>query len=271
VLDPKGPIGVAERSILLNSLAIMLVVVVPVIVLTLAFAWWYRASNSRARYQPDWAYSGRLEFIVWAIPALIVMFLGGVAWVGSHALDPWKPIASNRPPLEVQVVSMDWKWLFLYPDIGIASVNEVVVPAGTPIHFRLTSDTVMNSFFVPQLGGQIYTMAGMESQLYLLADEPGVFAGISAQFSGAGFPDMQFRMRAVGNAEFADWSSKTRGAGETLDLAAYERLALPGVERQPRTYGAITADLFYTIVSRFTAKPEAAAGAGRDLHPTHSS
>ena len=257
MLDPKGPIGIAERSILMNSLAIMLVVVVPVIVLTLAFAWWYRASNTQARYTPDWAYSGRLEFIVWAIPALIVMFLGGVAWVGSHALDPWKPIASNTAPIEIQVVSMDWKWLFLYPDLGIASVNEVVVPAGTPIHFRLTSATVMNSFFVPQLGSQIYTMAGMESQLYLLADEPGVFAGISAQFSGQGFSDMRFRVRSLAGAEFADWLGKTRGAGGTLDRAAYERLAVPGTEQEPRTYGAFEAGLFQRIVARFMAKPDA--------------
>lgn len=269
VLDPKGPIGDAQRSILLNSFVIMLFVVVPVIVLTLAFAWWFRASNTRAKYTPEWVYSGRIEFIVWAIPALVVMFLGGIAWVGSHDLDPWKPIESDRPAVEVQVVSLDWKWLFIYPDEGIASVNELVVPAATPVHFRLTSATVMNSFFVPQLGSQIYTMAGMESQLHLQADAPGEFDGLSAQFSGEGFPDMHFRLRAVGDADYAAWLGRMRGAVDKLDLSAYRTLSEPGVEKRPRFYGAVEPDLFHAVMMQSHTLPDPKPGAARPA-PAHS-
>ncbi|MBO9664213.1 ubiquinol oxidase subunit II [Dokdonella sp.] len=267
VLDPKGPIGDAERSILLNSFVIMLFVVVPVIVLTLAFAWWFRASNTRAKYTPEWVYSGRIEFIVWAIPVLVVLFLGGIAWVGSHDLDPWKPIDSDKPAVEVQVISLDWKWLFIYPEEGVASVNELVVPAATPVHFRLTSATVMNSFFVPQLGSQIYTMAGMESQLHLLAHAPGEFDGLSAQFSGEGFPDMHFKLRAVDAADYSVWLDRTRGTSDRLDMAAYRALSEPGVEKQPRAYGAVEADLFRNVVMQSHTLPDPPPNAGRGARP----
>jgi cytochrome o ubiquinol oxidase subunit 2 len=171
VLDPKGPIAIANRQILLNSLGIMLAIVIPVIVATLGVAFWFRASNSRARYRPEFAYSGRLEMLVWSIPAMIVFLVGGVAWVGSHDVSPRKPIASSVQALRVQVASLDWKWLFIYPEQGVASVNRLTVPVGTPISLELSSSGVMNSFFVPQLGSQIYTMAGMVTRLHLLADE----------------------------------------------------------------------------------------------------
>jgi len=188
VLNPKGPIAAAERLLLTNSLVIMLVVVVPVIVATLITAWWYRASNPRATRSLNLAYEGRIEFVTWSIPALIVALLGGVSWIGSHQLDPRAPIAANVPPLQVDVVALDWKWLFIYRDHGIAAVNQLVLPVGTPVQFRLTSATVMNSFFVPQLGSQIYTMSGMQTHLNLRADSPGEYPGISANFSGDGFP-----------------------------------------------------------------------------------
>src|SRR6266481_6034185 len=165
VLDPQGPIASAERLLLINSTAIMLVVVIPVIVATLAFAWWYRSSNNRATRSLDESYEGRLEFVVWSIPALTVILLGGVIWIGSHQLDPRARIPGKSDPLRVDVVALDWKWLFIYPDQGVAAVNELVIPAGTPVEFRLTSATVMNSFFVPQLGSQIYTMGGMTTHL----------------------------------------------------------------------------------------------------------
>ena len=177
VLEPHGPIGNAELVILYDATAIMLAVVIPVILLTIGFAWWFRAGNTRARYLPDWEYSGRIEMIVWSIPALVIVFLGGIAWIGSHDLDPPRPIESAAAPLEVEVVSLDWKWLFIYPDEGIASVNRLVVPVGTPVRFRLTSASVMNSFFVPQLGSQIYTMPGMTTRLNLQADQPGRLPG----------------------------------------------------------------------------------------------
>ncbi len=249
VLDSRGPVAHAERIILLDSLAIMLAIIVPTIVATLAFAWWFRASNKRAQYLPTWAYSGRLEFIVWAIPALTVIFLGGIAWIGSHDLDPYAPLESKTAPLEIEVVSLDWKWLFIYPEAQVASVNELTVPAGTPIHFRLTSGTVMNSFFVPQLGSQIYTMAGMTSQLSLLADVPGVFRGISAQFSGDGFADMHFEVHALSAPDYAAWIEKTKNAGKTLDAAAFAGLSRPGVTPQPFTYGSVAPDFFAHVLA----------------------
>jgi cytochrome o ubiquinol oxidase subunit 2 len=247
-LDPQGPVAHAERLILIDSTAIMLAVVVPVILATLAFAWWFRAGNTKATYRPDWAYSGRLEFIVWSIPALMVLFLGGIGWVGSHDLDPGKPLESETAPLEVQVVSLDWKWLFIYPAENVASVNRLVVPAGTPIHFRLTSATVMNSFFVPQLGSQIYTMAGMATQLNLMADKPGTYPGLSAQFSGDGFADMRFDVQAMPQAEFDSWVSAARGQGQALDTAAYTALEQQSSAVPPVTYHDVDPGLFDKIV-----------------------
>ena len=173
VLDPKGPIGASNRLILINATEIMLVIVVPTIIAALVFAWWFRASNTRARYRPGFVYSGQIELIVWSIPILVILFLGGVIWIGSHDLDPYRPIPSPKPPLQVQVVSLDWKWLFIYPEQGVASLNELVLPAGVPVHFYLTSATVMNNFFVPQLGSMIATMNGMVTQLHLQADHAG--------------------------------------------------------------------------------------------------
>src|SRR5882757_3827353 len=216
VLDPQGPIASAERLILLNATAIMLVVVVPVIILTLAFAWWYRASNQRSTYSPDWSYSGHIELVVWSIPAMVVILLAGVAWTGSHLLDPARRLQSDVKPIRIEVVSLDWKWLFIYPDQHIAAINELVVPAETPVEFMLTSATVMNSFFVPQLGSQIYTMPGMATYLNLMADRPGEYPGLSAQFSGDGFSDMRFVVRAVPAADFQSWLARTRDVGTAL-------------------------------------------------------
>jgi cytochrome o ubiquinol oxidase subunit 2 len=249
VLDPHGPIGRAERIILYNATAIMLAVVVPVILLTVAFAWWFRAGNKRAKYRPDWEYSGRIEMIVWSIPALVVLFLGGIAWIGSHDLDPPKPIASAVPPLDVEVVSLDWKWLFIYPTEGVASINRLVVPIGTPIRFRLTSASVMNSFFVPQLGSQIYTMAGMTTRLNLQADHAAVYKGLSAQFSGEGFSDMRFDLVAVPADQFQGWVNTAKMGGGTLDAAAFAALTRPSKADKPATYAGVAPGLFETVSS----------------------
>jgi cytochrome o ubiquinol oxidase subunit II len=190
VLDPQGPIASAERLILLNATAIMLVVVLPVIVLTLAFAWRYRASNRRAAYRPDWSYSGYIELVTWSIPTMVVLLLAAVAWIGSHQLDPALSLQSGVKPIRIEVVSLDWKWLFIYPDQQVAAVNQLEIPTGVPVEFVLTSATVMNSFFVPQLGSQIYTMPGMTTRLNLLAERAGDYPGLSANFSGDGFSDM---------------------------------------------------------------------------------
>jgi len=248
VLDPKGPIALAERQILFNALGIMLAIVIPVIIATLGVAFWFRSSNQRARYRPNFAYSGRLEMLVWSIPAMTVFLVGGVAWVGSHELNPRKPIVSNVKPLRVQVASLDWKWLFIYPDEGVASVNYLAIPAGTPVSFELTSSGVMNSFFVPQLGSQIYTMAGMVTRLHLQADQPGSYRGMSAQYSGEGFADMTFNVEAVTPDKFSEWVDTTRNVGVELNATAYAELAKPSAKVPPFTYRAVAPGLFNRIM-----------------------
>ena len=217
ILDPVGPVGHAEKLILINSTAIMLAIVIPVIIATIAFAWWFRRGNTKAEYRPEWEYSGAIELVVWAVPALTIMLLGGIAWIGSHDLEPSKPLKSPAPPVNVEVVSLDWKWLFIYPDQGIATVNQLVVPAGTPVSFRLTSATVWNSFFVPQFGTMIYTMPRMTTRLNLQADRTGEYDGLSSHYSGDGFSGMHFKAHVVPPEQFAAWAHGARrlrsGAG----------------------------------------------------------
>jgi len=244
VLDPQGVVGKAERVILYDATAIMLAVVVPVIVLTLVFAWWFRAGNRRATYLPDWDYSGRIEMITWSVPALVVCFLGGMAWIGSHELHPPKPLAGASAPVEVDVVALDWRWLFLYRAQGVASLNQLTIPAGVPIHFRITATSVMNSFFIPQLGSQIYAMPGMTTQLYLQADQPGTYQGLSAQFSGDGFSDMRFQAVAVPADAFEHWIEAVRRGGGVLDRAAFAQLARPARAEGTTTYAHVAAGLF---------------------------
>jgi cytochrome o ubiquinol oxidase subunit II len=248
VLDPKGPVALGERQILFNALGIMLAIVIPVILATLGVAFWFRASNERARYRPNFAYSGRLEMLVWSIPAMTVFLVGGVAWVSSHDLSPRKPIVSTVKPLRVQVASLDWKWLFIYPDQGVASVNRLTIPVGTPVSLELTSSGVMNSFFVPQLGGQIYTMAGMITRLHLQADHPGTYRGFSAQFSGEGFSDMHFDADAVPDDQFAQWLDAARSGGPELDAKSYADLAKPSAVVAPFTYRSVAPGLFNSIL-----------------------
>jgi cytochrome o ubiquinol oxidase subunit II len=270
ILDPQGPIGAAQKTILLNSTVIMLAIVVPTILAALVFAWWFRASNTRARYRPDFTFSGALELVVWSIPVLVIMFLGGIIWIGSHDLDPKRPIASDSQPTAVQVVSLDWKWLFIYPGQGVASVNELVVPAGIPVHFTLTSATVMNAFFVPQLGSMIYVMNGRATQLWLQADDPGDLHGLSANYSGGGFSDMGFTVRAVTPDAFQGWVEATRQTGPTLDRAAYERLAEQSRVVAPFTYRQVDPALFDAVVSqRIPPGPGPTTGRGGrpDVHP----
>ena len=250
VLSPAGPIGAADRRILLDALAIMLAIVIPTILATLAFAWWFRASNARARHQPNWSYSGRIELIVWSIPALVVFFLGGIAWIGSHLLDPARPLSSGAKPLEIQVVSLDWKWLFIYPEQGVASVNDLVAPAGVPLHFEITSASVFNVFFVPRLGSEIYSMYGMTTQLYLQADHPGIYPGLSAHFSGDGFSDMAFDLHAVTPEQFSAWATATSASGPVLDEAAYRNLLTQSQNLKPYTYREVQRDLYGDIVSQ---------------------
>ena len=256
VLDPAGPVAAGERTILFNSLAIMLSIIVPVIVLTLAFAWWFRAGNTRAKYRPDWTYSGQLELLVWSIPLLAIIFLAGITWIGSHQLEPSRPLASRQRAIPVQVVALNWKWLFIYPDQGVASINHLVIPAGTPVSFRITSQTVMNSFFVPRLGSQIYAMSGMDAKLNLQADRPGRYRGISAHYSGEGFSDMNFIVDAVPPAAFGAWAARAKGAGAVLDGRTYLRLAAHQAASAPMTFGAVQPGLYDAVVQ----------GAGTQMH-----
>jgi cytochrome o ubiquinol oxidase subunit II len=226
----------------------MLAIVVPTIIATLGVAWWYRSSNQRARRQPDFVYSGRVELIVWSIPALVIIFLGGIAWISSHDLDPAQPIPSKAAPLDIQVVSLDWKWLFIYPKLGIASVDRMVVPAGVPLHLMLTSASVWNVFWVPQLGSMLYCMNGMAGNLYLQADHPGVYRGESAMISGDGFSDMHFDTEAVTQDQFDAWVASTRSTGPALDDAAYRELLQQSVPAHPYTYSSVRPGLFSDIV-----------------------
>ena len=249
VLDPIGPVAAQEKQLLINSTAIMLAIIIPTMIATVAFAWWFRRGNAKAEYRPDWEYSGAVEMVVWGIPILTIMLLGGIAWIGSHNLEPSKPLVSDKPPLKVEVVSLDWKWLFIYPDQGIATVNQLVVPSGTPVSYRLTSATVWNVFWVPQMGTMIYTMPRMTTRLNLQADRQGSFNGLSGHFSGDGFPGMQFQVRSVPAEQFAMWAQGSRGKGAVLDGRGYAELSKPSSYVKPMTYGAVAPGLFDAIVA----------------------
>ena len=269
VLDPVGPVGQADKTILIGSVVIMLCIIVPTILAVLGFAWWFRAGNPRAQRLPHWAYSGQIELVTWAIPLLTITLLGGVTWVGSHELDPAKPLRSPNgvPALEVQVVALDWKWLFIYPNQHVASVNQLVIPAGRPVHFLMTSASVMNAFFLPRLGSMIYVMNGMTSDLNLQADQPGVFRGISSHFSGDGFPGMHFEVRALDQAGFDGWAAATRATGSGLDAARYAQLAIQTINDPPSTFSTVEPGLFQKIVGQ-----ELAPGPGpvSQPHPVSS-
>jgi len=261
ILDPQGPIGAADKAILIDSLAIMLAIVVPTILATFAFAFWFRASNAKAFYWPDWEYSGRIELVVWAIPALTVILLGGVAWIGAHQLDPPKPIAGSSRPLTIQAVSLDWKWLFIYPDQKVATINTLTVPAGVPLQFQLTSSSVMNAFFIPQFGSMIYTMNGMTTRLNLQADTPGTFQGLSAQFSGDGFADMHFDVHVVPPQQFSKWAQDASNVQQALDAHSYEQIAKPSMKNEPAIYRLADPELFRSIATQKIApSPGAQAG-----------
>lgn len=254
ILDPHGPVAAAEKLILLDATAIMLVVAVPVILMTFAIPWWYRASNKRAAYNPNWSYSGQIELVVWAIPAMVVILLGGVEWIGSHELDPARKLESKLAPVRVEVISMNWKWLFIYPDLNVASLNVLVVPAGAPLELALTSATVMSAFFVPQIGSQIYAMPGMTTHLNLMADA-GSFPGMSSMYTGDGFSDMKFIMHAVGAAQFATWVERARGA-KALDASAYAELLRPEVVTEPQIFSMVEPGMYEHIL-RLAAPPAA--------------
>ena len=259
VLNPSGDIARQQGDLIVVATLLMLIVIIPVIALTLFFAWRYRASNTRATYTPDWDHSTQLELVIWAVPLLIIIALGAITWISTHTLDPYRPldrIDAERPlaegskPLEVQVVALDWKWLFVYPEQGIASVNEVAVPVDRPVRFRITASSVMNTFYVPALAGMIYGMPGMESNLNAVINAPGEYEGFSANYSGAGFSHMRFRFHGLADADFERWVQRVRGSDGALTRTAYLDLEKPS-ERDPvRHFARVDVGLYEAILNR---------------------
>ncbi len=258
VMNPSGDIAVQQGNLIVVSTLLMLLIIIPVIALIVIFAWRYRKGNTEAKYTPDWDHSTGLELVIWGAPLLIIIALGLITWISTHTLDPYRPLAridEHRPlaaghkPLTVQVVALDWKWLFIYPDLGIATVNELAAPVDVPVRFKITASTVMNSFYIPALAGQIYAMPGMETTLNAVINKPGVYDGFSANYSGAGFSDMRFKFHGMSSADFDAWVAQTKAGGE-LKRAEYVELEKPSQRDPVRHYGAVEAQLFDAIVNR---------------------
>jgi len=259
VLNPSGDIAAQQAHLVVVSTLLMLLIIVPVIALIILFAWRYRKSNTSAIYTPDWDHSTGLELIIWGAPLLIIIALGLLTWISTHILDPYRPlqrldanraVMANSKPLTVEVVALDWKWLFIYPEQGIATVNEMAAPVDVPVRFRITASSVMNSFYVPALAGQIYAMPGMETTLNAVINKAGVYDGFSANYSGAGFSDMRFKFHGLTTAEFDKWVADTKAGGGALNRADYLELEKPSKAEPVRHYGSVAADLYDAIVNR---------------------
>ncbi|MGH8494099.1 MAG: ubiquinol oxidase subunit II [Moraxellaceae bacterium] len=258
VLNPPGDIAAQQGDLIITATNLMLLIIVPVIALTFWFAWKYRASNTKAEYAPDWDHSVQLELIIWAAPLAIIIALGAITYITTHKLDPYRPldrISATKPlpadvqPLVIEVVALDWKWLFFYPEQGIATVNEIAAPVDRPIQFKITSATVMNSFYIPALAGQIYAMAGMETKLHGVMNKPGNYDGFSANYSGAGFSGMKFRFHGVSDAEFEAWIKKSKDSGNTLSRETYLELAKQSEREPARYYGSVEPNLYHNILN----------------------
>jgi cytochrome o ubiquinol oxidase subunit 2 len=269
VMSPAGDIAVQQKNLIIASTALMLVVIVPVIALTFLFAWRYRASNPDATYDPDWHHSTQLEVVIWTIPLLIVIALGAMTWISTHTLDPFRPLSRLGPkrpvpadvkPLQVQAVALDWKWLFIYPEHGIATVNEMAAPVDTPIAFRITSTSVWNTLYVPALAGMIYAMPGMETKLHAVINEEGDYTGMSAHYSGPGFSRMNFAFRGLSGQGFDEWVAKARAAGVALDRKAYLEIEKPSEADPVRYFGTVENGLFEAIVGMCAAPGQMCVG-----------
>jgi cytochrome o ubiquinol oxidase subunit 2 len=261
VLNPKGPVAAQERNLIIFASLLSLLVVIPVFTLTAVIAWRYRESNSKARYSPELDHSRIAETLWWLIPSALILTLSVVAWDSSHTLDPYRPLTSTKPPITIQVVALDWKWLFIYPQLHIATVNYVQFPQQTPINFELTADAPMNSFWIPQLGGQIYAMPGMSTQLHLMADGAGSYRGLSANISGQGFAGMTFTAKSSSQADFDRWVGSVRQAPTSLNLASYNRLAAPSQNLPPTNYSPASGGLYDTIVDKYMLPTNQLTGA----------
>lgn len=281
VLKPAGDIALQQRDLVIAATVLMLLVIIPVIVLTLVFAWRYRESNKDAIYDPEWSHSTQLELVIWSVPLLIIIALGALTWIATHTLDPYRPIEridSTRPvaadaeTLQIEVVALDWKWLFIYPQYGVAAVNELAAPIDTPIKFHITASSVMNSFFIPALAGQIYAMPGMETQLHAVINKPGDYLGFSANYSGAGFSDMNFRFAGLSPEDFKAWIAKLKDSKQSLDDAGYQQLAEPSTREPVHHYAHVSDGLYHGILMQYMASPadEAAATQPHAHHDGHA-
>jgi cytochrome o ubiquinol oxidase subunit 2 len=262
LLNPSGSVAAQQSHLIVQSTILMLLIVIPVIVLTAVFAWRYRQSNKEATYTPDWDHSTQLELVIWAAPLLIIIALGALTWISSHTLDPFRPlrrldaareIPAQVKPLTIEVVALDWKWLFIYPELGIATVNEVAAPVDVPINFKITASSVMNSFFVPALAGQVYAMPGMQTQLNAVMNSPGEYEGFSANYSGAGFSGMRFEFKGLSPQGFSQWVQSVKGTGQELNAAGYQKLAAPSESEPVHLYSSVDASLYDAILNQCVA------------------
>lgn len=251
VLHPAGSIAAQQRDLIIIGSLLSLIVVVPVFAMTFYIAWTYREGNAKARYMPDWDHSRAAETVWWLVPLALISVLGVMIVTTSHGLDPSRPIASDKRTMTVKVIALPWKWLFIYPEQGIATINQLQMPVGRPVHFEITSDAPMNSFWIPQLGGQVYAMSGMETQLYLQADQPGTFAGSSANLSGAGFAGMKFAVQAVDEAQFGDWVATVKSSSTPMDAETYARVAAPSQNEPPVSFGAVDEHLYNAVMMKY--------------------
>jgi len=261
VLQPKGTIASQQRDLIILATLLSLLVILPVFALTGYISWKYRASNKKARYTPNWDGSKRLETLWWGIPTILILILSAMIYKSSHDLDPARALQANeKTPITVQVVALQWKWLFIYPEQGIATVNYLQIPEDTPINFVITADAPMNSFWIPQLGGQVYAMAGMATRLHLMADEPGEYRGSSANISGAGFSGMTFTTKATSERDFGDWVRSSQDLVQPLTLATYNDLARPSKNNQPRQYAPVDKNLYEAVMMKYVAPSHTMGG-----------
>lgn len=251
VMEPRGQVARQERNLIVVAVILSAIVVIPVYIMLFGFAWQYRESNKKAKYDPGFNHSRFLESVWWAVPLAIITTLGIITWRSSSSLDPFRPLSSPKPAMKIQAVALQWKWLFIYPEQGIASLNYVNFPAKTPVDFEITSDAPMNSFWIPQLGGQIYAMSGMSTHLNLMADQPGSYRGSSANISGDGFAGMHFTAKAVSDNDFQGWISSSQKLSRLLDTNSYDKLSEPSQDGQQLTYSSVSPNLYNYIVNKY--------------------
>ena len=251
VLNPKGIIAVAQKDLIITSVALMMIVIIPVFIMLFSFAWRYRAGNTKAKYTPDWHTNKSLEIIWWTIPVIIISILGVITWKTTHDLDPFKPLVSNVKPITIEVIALDWKWLFIYPEENIATVNYIKIPKDTPIQFKITSDGPMNAFWIPQLGSQIYAMAGMTAKLHLMSHEDGVYKGVSSNFSGDGFSEMKFDTVVVKREEFDEWVRSTKQSSDSLDYERYTTLAKKSIGNKVQYFSSVEEKLYTKVIMKY--------------------